>query len=45
MPLPKPKDDEKKSEFIERFMSNKRMIKEYPRDQRYAIALSQWRKK
>lgn len=42
MPLPNPKPYEKKNEFIKRFMSDNTMVKEFPKDQRYAIALDKW---
>lgn len=45
MPIPKPKDNEKRKDFIKRFMSNKQMVKEYPNDkQRLAIANSTYDK-
>jgi len=45
MPLPKPKKNEKRSEYVSRFMSNDRMKEEYPsQDQRTAVAYSKWRK-
>jgi HK97 family phage prohead protease len=37
MPIPKPKEDEKKEEFVERCMVDKTMVAEYDEDQRYAI--------
>jgi len=42
MPIPSPKPYEKKNEFIKRFMSDNTMVKEFPKDQRYAIALDKW---
>ena len=46
MPLPKPKPDEEKGEFIERCMSDETMKKEYSdNDQRLAVCHSQWEKK
>jgi len=40
----KRKPGETKSEYIQRLMSNKTMLREYPRrDQRYAVANSYWR--
>jgi len=46
MPLPKPKKNESKDDFIERCMGNNLMNEEYPdEDQRYAVCLSQWNKK
>lgn len=46
MPIPKPRKQETKNEYVSRFMSNDRMQKEYPKmDQRLAVAYSTWRKK
>lgn len=46
MPLPKPKKDEKKDDFIERCMSNDTMKKEFPdNDQRLAVCFKQWKEK
>jgi hypothetical protein len=46
MPLPRPKKNESKQEFISRFMGDAAMNKEYPdNDQRYAVANSVWEKK
>jgi hypothetical protein len=43
MPLPKPKNKEKKDEFIQRCMTNAVMEKEYPdNDQRLAVCNTQW---
>jgi len=43
MPLPKPKKDESKEEFMDRCMGDSVMLKEYPNnDQRYAVCESQW---
>jgi len=40
-----PKKDEKRSEYISRFVSNDAMQKKYKdRDKRLAIAYSKWRK-
>ncbi len=45
MPMPKPKKNEKRSEYVSRFMSNDNMKKEYPKqDQRVAVAYNKWRK-
>jgi HK97 family phage prohead protease len=45
MPMPKPKKDETKDEFIERCMGDSVMNEDYPdNDQRYAVCLSQWEK-
>jgi TolA-binding protein len=44
MPIPKPKISEIKEDFITRFMSDKKMIEEYPEEkQRTAIANQQWK--
>lgn len=44
MPLPKPKKDETKENFISRFMSNDTMKREFPDvKQRVAVAFSVWR--
>lgn len=46
MPLPKPSKNESKDEFIARIMSDEKMKDEYPdKEQRLAIAYSQWKKK
>ena len=45
MPIPKPKKDEEKDEFIERCMSDPTMVGEYSADQRMAICQQQWREK
>jgi HK97 family phage prohead protease len=43
MPMPKPKKDESKQDFINRFMDDPVMIKEYPDEkQRLAIASQMW---
>ncbi len=43
MPLPKPKSEEKKKEFLSRCMGDDIMVKEYKnQSQRYAICLTQW---
>jgi len=43
MPLPKPKNDEKKKEFLDRCMADGAMNEEYPdNDQRYAVCNSLW---
>lgn len=43
MPLPKPKGDETKDQFIERCMGDETMRSEFPdEDQRYAICHAQW---
>ena len=45
MPIPQPKPREKADAFMERCMSNKQMVKEYPNGkQRAAICAVQWRK-
>jgi hypothetical protein len=44
MPMPRPADKETQSDFIERFMSDDLMKKEYPDEkQRAGIAYSQWK--
>ena len=44
MPLPKPKIGEDQAGFIQRCMSTKTMIEEYPRqDQRLAVCYTQWK--
>lgn len=46
MPLPKPKEGEKKNEFISRFMSDENAQKEFKsHQQRLAVAYSIWRMK
>lgn len=43
MPIPKPKKDETKDDFLKRCMADKIMLKEYPeKDQRFAICNKQW---
>lgn len=43
MPMPTRQEGETKREFIERFMQNPRMIKEYPDSaQRAAVANKEW---
>lgn len=45
MPLPNPKEVEKRKDFISRCMGNKTMNSEYPTSkQRAAVCFSQWRK-
>lgn len=45
MPKPKPKSDESKQEFIERFVSNERMKKEFKnKDKRLAVAYNTYKK-
>ena len=44
MPIPEPKEKEKKDDFIQRCMSDDIMLKEIPDEsQRYIICLTQWR--
>ena len=44
--MPYPNKSEKKSDFIKRFMSSPEAKKDYPDEkQRYAVALSLWKKK
>jgi len=46
MPIPKPKKDENKDDFIERCMSNETMKKEFDdNDQRLAVCYQQWKDK
>ena len=46
MPIPKPKKDEKKDDFISRCMGDDVMNTEYPdQDQRMAVCSTQWRNK
>jgi hypothetical protein len=46
MPLPKPKSDEQREEFIRRCMGDSVMKSEYPNNaQRLAICAVQWRNK
>jgi hypothetical protein len=46
MPLPTPKNDEEKPEFIGRCMANATMRDEYPDEkQRYAVCQSKWGEK
>lgn len=43
MPLPEPRNDESKEDFIQRCMEDETMNEEYPReDQRHAVCVSQW---
>lgn len=45
MPLPAPRDDESRDEFISRAMGNPSMVREYPDEkQRLAVAYSLWKK-
>ena len=37
MPIPNPKDNESRNEFMQRCMSDEKMISEYPSEQRAAI--------
>lgn len=45
MPIPTPKKDESKDEFIDRCMSDNKMVEEYEQDQRFAICMSKWEEK
>jgi len=46
MPIPKPNQNEKESEFISRFMADPVMVKDYPdQGQRSAIAYQTWKDK
>lgn len=41
--MPKPRDGESRSEFLERCMSSKEAISDYPdSDQRFAVCVSFW---
>lgn len=43
MPLPKPKEDENRNDFLYRCMNDDKMEEEFPdTDQRYAICLTEW---
>ena len=43
--MPKPRKNEKRSDYISRFITDDRMEEKYPdRKQRLAIAYSEWRK-
>lgn len=45
MPIPTPKEDEEKKDFISRCMANKIMNSDYPEnEQRAAVCHSQWKK-
>ena len=44
MPLPPPRPTETREEFIERFMGDPDMVREFPNEkQRYAVAIETWR--
>lgn len=44
--MPKPKKNEKFSDYSERFMSDPTMVSKYPNEkQRYVIMLSEWKKR
>lgn len=46
MPIPQPKENESEKDFIQRFMSDKNMLKEFPkRDQRYQVQITTWKGK
>lgn len=46
MPIPKPRKDEKRIDFITRCMGDEIMKEEYPsQEQRAAVCYTQWRKK
>ena len=45
MPVPTPKTDEKESDFVSRWMKDKKMVSEFTdQKQRVAVCYSQWRK-
>ena len=46
MPIPRPRTDENKDDFMSRCMSDDNMQEEFPDDkQRVAVCYDQWRKK
>lgn len=46
MPLPTPKENESKEDFIKRFMESNVAISEFPDvNQRYAVAIDKWKNK
>ena len=45
MPIPKPKDYERENEFIQRCMSDEKMVNEYPTEQRAAICRTAFNEK
>lgn len=46
MPIPKPKDDESQTDFMDRCMSDSMMNEEYPdHDKHYAICMDAWKEK
>lgn len=46
MPMPLPKNGETQDEFMNRFMGNPTMVKDYPDEkQRYAVGMQKWRDK
>jgi len=45
MPLPKPKSDESKDDWIERCMSNRQMVKEFEPEQRRAVCETRWERR
>lgn len=46
MPIPKPRKDESEDDFMQRCMSNKVMLKEFPeKNTRYGVCMTQWEKK
>ena len=42
MPLPKPRKDETKDDWIERCMSDEVMVKEFGQAQRHAVCQTRW---
>jgi hypothetical protein len=43
MPLPKPKEDEKRNDFISRCMADDKMKDEFPKQtQRMTVCIEQW---
>lgn len=46
MPMPRPNAGERKQQFIERFMRNPSMVKDFPDPaQRMAVAREQWERR
>lgn len=45
MPIPTPKDYERENEFMQRCMSDEKMVQEYPTEQRAAICRSAFEEK
>ena len=46
MPIPEPKQGEQEKEFVQRCMTDDKMVTEYPdKDQRYTVCISQIKSK